>query len=125
MLNVLLVMTGGAIGAGLRYGVYLLAAHRLPAAFPWGTLIVNLAGGLAAGLVLGAILVRGGEGEMLRLLVLTGILGGFTTFSAFGAETVFMVFEGNYGTAALYVAASVIGAILMTAIGLWLSGAGG
>lgn len=125
MLNFLLVMAGGAIGAGLRYGVYLIAAHRLPAAFPWGTWIVNLSGALLAGLALGIILARGGEGETMRLLVVTGILGGFTTFSAFGAETAFMIFEGNWGTAAFYVLSSVIGAILCVFVGLWLSGAGG
>ncbi len=125
MPNILLVMIGGSIGAALRYGVSLFAAHRLTAAFPWGTLIVNLAGGLLAGLALGFILVRGGEGDMVRLFILTGILGGFTTFSAFSAETAFMIFEGNWGLAALYVASSVIGALLLTFVGLWLSGAGG
>lgn len=124
MLNLLLVMAGGAGGAVLRYWISLLAAHRLPAAFPWGTLSVNLIGCFAAGLVLGIVLVRGGEGDMLRLLVLTGFLGGFTTFSAFSSETAFMILNGDLWQAALYVGASTVGAILLTFLGLWLSGAG-
>lgn len=125
MTKLLLVMAGGAAGAGLRYWISLLAAHRLPAAFPWGTWIVNLSGGFFAGLVLGIILLRGGEGETLRLLVLTGLLGGFTTFSAFSAETGFLILNGDWWTALFYVLSSVVGALLLCFLGLWLSGAGG
>ncbi|HEY0626798.1 MAG TPA: CrcB family protein [Allosphingosinicella sp.] len=124
MPNFLLVMIGGAIGAGVRYGVTLIAAQRASAAFPWGTWAVNLVGSLLAGLALGIILARGGEGDTIRVFILTGILGGFTTFSAFSAETAFMIFEGQYAAAAFYVASSVIGALLLTFLGLWLSGAG-
>jgi len=125
MPNLLLVMAGGAIGAGLRYGVSLLAAQRMGPAFPWGTLIVNLVGGLLAGLLLGWVLARGGGEETARLFLGVGLLGGFTTFSAFGAETAFLIAEGRLTAAAIYVGASVIGAVLLTFIGLWLSGAGG
>ena len=121
----LLVMLGGAAGAGLRYAVSLFAAHRLSAAFPWGTWLVNLAGGLLVGLLLGLIIARGGQGEMLRLFVGAGLLGGFTTFSAFSAETAFMILNGQYWMAAAYVASSVLGAVALLFLGLWLSGAGG
>jgi len=124
MQGFLLVMAGGAIGAGLRYAVSLFAAHRLSAAFPWGTWIVNLSGGLLAGLLLGLIIVRGGQGETLRLFAGVGLLGGFTTFSAFSAETAFMLLNGQLGMAAAYVASSVLGALALLFLGLWLSGAG-
>ena len=124
MPNLLLVMLGGAIGAGLRYGVSMLAAHRLTAAFPWGTWFANLAGGFFAGLLLGLIIARGGGGDAARLFLGVGILGGFTTFSAFSAETAFMILSGQFGMAALYAASSLFGALALLFLGLWLSGAG-
>ena len=124
MQGFLLVTAGGAIGAGLRYAVSLFAAHRLGAAFPWGTWIVNLAGGLLAGLLLGLIIARGGQGETLRLLLGVGLLGGFTTFSAFSAEASFMLLNGQLWLAAVYVGSSVLGALTLLFLGLWLSGAG-
>jgi CrcB protein len=125
MQPILLVMAGGAIGSALRYGVSMFAAHRLSAGFPWGTWLVNLAGGLAVGLLLGLIIARGGGGETLRLFVGTGLLGGFTTFSAFSAETAFMIVNGQPWLAGVYVFTSVLGALALTFVGLWLSGAGG
>jgi fluoride exporter len=124
MANYLLVMAGGAIGAGLRYAVSLFAAHRMTAAFPWGTWIVNLSGGLLAGLLLGLLIMRADDSGALRLFLGVGVLGGFTTFSAFGAETAFMILNGQVWTAALYVVSSVVGALLLLFLGLWLSGAG-
>ncbi len=125
MQALLLVMSGGAIGAALRHGVSLFAAHRLTASFPWGTWIVNLVGGLLVGLLLGIVIARGGGGETLRLFVGTGLLGGFTTFSAFSAETAFLILNGQLWLAALYVLSSVFGALALAFLGLWLSGAGG
>jgi len=125
MQGLLLVMAGGAIGAGLRYAVSLFAAHRLAAAFPWRTWIVNLAGGLLAGLLLGLIIARGGQAETLRLFVGVGLLGGFTTFSAFSAETAYMLLNGQLWLALIYVATSVLGALALLFLGLWLSGTGG
>lgn len=119
MLNLLLVMIGGAIGAGARHlvGVGLLA--RFGPGFPWWTLTVNLAGGLAMGLLAGA-LVRSGGSEGARLLLGVGVLGGFTTFSAFGLETLLMVERGEWGMAGAYVLASVIGAVALTGGGAWV-----
>jgi CrcB protein len=96
-----LVAVGGAVGSVLRYLLSLLAVAWLGAGFPWGTLMVNLLGSLAIG-VLGGL---GVQGE-LRLLLVTGLLGGFTTFSAFSLETGALA-ERSPGLAALYVAASV------------------
>ena len=121
MPNLLLVMLGGALGAGLRYGVGLGAVRALGSGFPWGTFLVNLAGGLAAGLLLGFLLARGEQGEPWRLFLGVGLLGGFTTFSAFSAETVYMLQRGELAAAACYVLASVVGAIALLFAGLSLA----
>jgi len=121
MPNLLLVMLGGAAGAGLRYGVGIIAVRRLGTGFPWGTLIVNLSGGLAAGLLLGYLIGRGEAADPWRLLLGVGLLGGFTTFSAFSAETAWMIERGELAMAALYVLASTAGAILLLFAGLWLA----
>ena|SRR5688572_3868645 len=120
MLNLLLVMTGGAIGAGLRYGVS-LAVPPAEGLFPWATFMVNLAGGLGAGLLLGLLLVQGSSAEPFRLLLGVGLLGGFTTFSAFSAETAGMIQNGQLGLALIYVSASVAGAVVLLFSGLWLA----
>lgn len=99
--EMLLVAAGGAIGSVLRYLVALLGLALFGGGFPWGTLAVNVVGSAAIG-VLAAL---GVSGEM-RLLLVTGLLGGFTTFSAFSLETG-MLWDRSPGLAALYVAASV------------------
>lgn len=116
MMAYLTVMAGGAAGAGLRYGVGQALSARLGTGFPWGTMAVNLIGGLAMGLLAGW-LARGG-GEPWRLLLGVGVLGGFTTFSAFGLDTMLLIERGQAGLAAAYVLASVIGAVGLTALGL-------
>ena len=118
MQSLLLVMTGGALGAGARHltGRALLA--WLGSGFPYGTLTVNLLGGLLMGLLAG-LLVRGGpSGEAWRLFLGVGILGGFTTFSSFSLDTV-LLWERGAGALALgYVLASVAGSIAALAAGL-------
>jgi CrcB protein len=96
-----LVMLGGAIGSALRYGAGLLSVAWFGAAYPWGTLAVNIAGSALIGISAGAG-VEGGA----RLLLVTGLLGGFTTFSAFSLETAGL-WERSPWLAAAYVAASV------------------
>ncbi len=103
MINLLLVALGGAIGATARYGVGLSAARWLGVAFPWGTLLINVLGGLAMGL----LAARTAPEDTLRLALGVGVLGGFTTFSAFSLETVRLL-EHQPGLAMLYVAASVL-----------------
>ena len=115
----LLVMLGGAIGAGLRHLVGSFALARPGPGFPWGTLIVNLAGGLAMGALAGWF-VRAGGNEPARLFLAVGILGGFTTFSAFSLETLLLLQRGEFAPAAAYVAASVVGSIALLFLGLWL-----
>jgi fluoride exporter len=104
MQQVLLVALGGAIGSVARYGVGFAAARWFGLAFPWGTLAVNVLGGLAMGLLAARI---SPDQENARLLIGTGLLGGFTTFSAFSLETVRLM-EHQPGLAVLYAAASLV-----------------
>ena len=110
------VIIGGGVGAGARYMVASALAARFGAGFPWGTLAVNLAGGLLMGLLAGAL--TRGIGEPARLWLGVGLLGGFTTFSAFGLDCVALIERGAFGLALVYVAASVIGTILLVALGI-------
>ena len=120
MPNLLLVMIGGAVGAGLRYEAGRLALRQLGSGFPWGTLGVNLAGGLLIGLLAGFMLSEGVADRPAWLLLAVGVLGGFTTFSAFGLDVLLMAQRGDVGLAGLYIAASVAGAVTLTALGWWL-----
>ncbi len=104
MMQVLLVALGGAVGSVARYGVGVAAARVLGLGFPWGTLIVNVAGGLAMGVLAARV---GPEHESLRLALGVGLLGGFTTFSAFSLETVRLM-QHQPGLGMLYVAVSVV-----------------
>jgi CrcB protein len=119
MPSVLFVMIGGAAGAGLRWEFGRLALARFGPGFPWGTLGVNLIGGLLMGILAGAMLGHGPDDRPLWLLLAVGLLGGFTTFSAFSFDLFAMLERGRPGTAALYAAASVIGSLLLLAFGWW------
>jgi CrcB protein len=104
----LVVFIGGGIGAALRHGVNRAALAWLGPAFPWGTLIVNILGGLAMGLLAELFLVKGGGSQEWRLFLTTGILGGFTTFSAFSLDAALMWERGEHAVLAAYVAGSVV-----------------
>src|SRR3569623_342026 len=95
MPNLLLVMLGGAAGAGLRYEVGMLTLRRFGAGFPWGTLTVNLAGGLLMGLLAGALTGIGMTSRPAWMLLGVGVLGGFTTFSAFSFDQYTMIQRGQ------------------------------
>ncbi len=103
MTQFLLVALGGAVGSAARYGVGLAAARVFGLGLPWATLFVNVLGGLA----MGVLAARIGPDENARFLLGVGLLGGFTTFSAFSIETVRMM-QTQLPMAALYVAASVV-----------------
>ncbi len=98
----LYVALGGALGSVARYAVSLGAARWLGAAFPWGTLIVNVAGSFAIGLLAALVTADGRPtlGSDARAFVLIGILGGFTTFSSFSLETLNLARTGALGAAA-------------------------
>ena len=118
MPSLFLVMIGGAAGAGLRYEAGRLALGRFGGAFPWGTLGVNLLGSLLIGLLAALLLSdAAAAGRPAWLFLATGLLGGFTTFSAFSLELFTMFTRGQPLAAAAYAAASVLG-------GLALAGAG-
>lgn len=118
----LLVFLGAGIGGALRHGVNVGCARFCGTAFPWGTLTVNVAGSFLMGAIAGWLALKTGEGwsQPLRLFLATGILGGFTTFSAFSLETALLWERGEAGLALGYVAASVILSILSLAAGLAL-----
>jgi CrcB protein len=120
MPNLLYVLIGGAAGAGLRYETGRLALRHLGTGFPWGTLAVNLIGGLLMGLLAGVMAGKGMTSRPLWLLLGTGVLGGFTTFSAFSLDLFFMVDRGQPGEAAAYALVSVLGALLLLFLGYWL-----
>lgn len=120
MINLFLVMGGGAAGAALRYLLGRFVGQvSVGAAWPWGTFAANLIGGFLMG-VLAGWLARGSSvpGEPLRLLLGVGVLGGFTTFSAFSLETMLMIERGQVMLATGYAVASVVGAVGALALGL-------
>jgi len=116
-----LIALGAALGANARYWLGVWFEQRL-SGFPWGTFTVNLSGCLAIGFVLG--LTENSElGDTTRWLAVTGFLGGYTTFSAFSAETIALLQQGYAGRAAGYVAGSVFGGVAACALGWLLGGA--
>lgn len=118
MFQALLVAVGGAIGSLLRYYVGLGSLRLMGPGFPWGTLIVNVVGCFIIGVFAEMIMRRFNASVELRLLLITGFLGGFTTFSAFSLDAVTLIERGDYGAAALYVVLSVVLSIAAVAVGL-------
>ncbi len=109
------VMIGGALGAGLRYGAGTVLNGRLP----WGTFGVNLLGGFLMGLLM-ALMMKDGASDSTRLFIGVGLLGGFTTFSAFSLDLWQMLERGQSGLALGYALASVIGSVVLLFAGLSL-----
>jgi fluoride exporter len=103
----LIVFLGGGLGAALRHGVNLAFARWLGAAFPFATLTENVTGSLVMGLLVGYFAFKGGAPQHWRLFLTTGILGGYTTFSAFSLDAMLLYERGEVGLAALYVLLSV------------------
>lgn len=117
MNNLVQVAIGGAVGSCLRYGVNVMAS-RMVTGFPLGTLAVNIAGCFAMGLLASLLALRGGQ--HLAPLLLTGLLGGFTTFSAFSLDTLTLWERGAGGLAVAYVLASVLFSLAAVFAGLAL-----
>jgi CrcB protein len=116
----LIVFLGAGIGGALRHGVNVGAARLFGFGFPFGTLIVNVAGSFAIGLLAGYFAFRPGIGQHMRLFLTTGLLGGFTTFSAFSLDTALLIERHNYALAAGYVAGSVLASLIALFVGLAL-----
>ena len=109
------IAMGGALGALARYGVHTGAVLWLGASF-WGTFAVNIVGSFAMGVL--AVIVAQGMGEALRLFLMVGFLGAFTTFSAYSLDSVTLWHNGQSMQAAAYMIASVVGAILALLAGM-------
>lgn len=103
----LIVFVGGGLGAALRHGVNLSAARLLGAGFPYGTLTVNVVGSLVMGMLAAWFALKGDAAQPWRLFLATGVLGGFTTFSAFSLDVAVLYERGATGLAILYVLISV------------------
>jgi CrcB protein len=120
MNSLFLAMLGGALGSGARYLSGRTATTLLGPDYPYGTLAVNLIGGLLMG-VLAGVLARHQGGEPWRLFLGVGVLGGFTTFSAFTLDVVTLAERGMMGAALGYILLSVAGAIAALVAGLYLA----
>jgi fluoride exporter len=121
MQSLLLVAAGGAAGAVLRYLLGVQALRTLGAGWPYGTLAANVLGGLLMGVLIGWLALRGGaDQERWRLLLGVGVLGGFTTFSAFSLEIALMMERREWGSALAYGLSSVVLSIAALTLGLAL-----
>jgi len=116
MKAIFVVAAGGALGAIVRHLIFVLATRVLGLNFPYGTLIVNIAGSLILGILIEALALRWDVSAELRLFMVVGFLGAFTTFSAFSMDTVMLYERGRLDLCALYVSASIalsVGALFL------------
>jgi CrcB protein len=122
MIQFLLVFIGGGIGAAIRHGINLGTARLASTDFPVSTMFINISGSLLMGLMAAWFAFRAGQPgtQNLRLLLTTGVLGGYTTFSTFSLEAALLWERGAPGQAAVYVLGSVALSILGLFLGLWL-----
>ena len=120
MISYLVVFIGAGIGGSIRHGMNLWVARLLGTHFPYHTFLINIVGSLAMGLVAGWFAERGGAAGNTRLFLATGVLGGFTTFSAFSLDAVLLWERHEHLLAALYVGGSVAIAIAGLMLGLWI-----
>lgn len=123
---IFLIAIGGALGAVCRYLAVIGATRVLGAGFPWGTMFVNVLGSFVMGLAV-ALLMDRVSGDMSRFvpLVMTGFLGGFTTFSAFSLDAYLLLERGRIGGMVLYAGGSVMVSILALIAGIALARMGG
>jgi CrcB protein len=126
-LNYFIVFLGAGIGGALRHGVNVMTARMWGLDFPFGTLVINIFGSLVMGLVVGYLAHIGSAPQSVRLFLMTGIIGGFTTFSAFSLETVMLYERSQWTAVVIYVTASValsvgalsVGRLLFRAFTSW------
>ena len=114
----LAVFVGAGLGGILRHGVNRASLAYLGPAFPYGTLFVNIIGGLVMGMLAEVFLVKGGGSQEFRLFLITGFLGGFTTFSAFSLDAALMWQRSDYAALAAYIVASVVLSIAALFMGM-------
>jgi fluoride exporter len=117
------VALGGALGASLRHGAGLAAVRFGLSGWPWATFFVNLLGSLLMGLLIGWLALKGeslGGGQGARLFLATGLLGGFTTFSAFSLEIAQYIQKDDWARAIAYAGLSVVAGLALVLIGMMI-----
>ena len=119
-MNYLLVFVGGGLGSSLRHTINVLSARVLGTAFPYHTFIINISGSTVMGLIAGYLALKGEASQPWRLFLMTGVLGGYTTFSAFSLDAVLLYQRGANGLALFYVLGSVVFSIAGLFAGLAL-----
>lgn len=119
-MNYVLVFLGGGLGASLRHAINTTCARAFGTHFPFGTFIINITGSIVMGLIAGYLAFKGDAAQPWRLFIMTGILGGYTTFSAFSLDAALLYERGEIGLAATYVIGSVVLAIAGLFAGLAL-----
>lgn len=107
-MNYLLVFVGGGLGASLRHAINVGCARACGLNFPYGTFVINITGSLVMGLIAGYLAFKGEASQPWRLFIMTGILGGYTTFSAFSLDAVTLYERGEMGLALFYAVGSVV-----------------
>jgi len=117
-----LVALGGGFGAACRYMISTTLMRGTVNSFPLGTFAVNLLGCLLIGFWAGLAVRHAWLNGDLRLLLVTGVLGGFTTFSAFGLESLQLMRQGDVGLAGVYVGGSTVLGLALVVLGWWLGG---
>ena len=121
----LIVFVGAGIGGAMRHGVNVAATRLLGLGFPYGTVIVNVVGSFAMGLLAGYFAYRAGVPQHIRLFLTTGMLGGFTTFSTFSLDAAVLVERHSFGAAAGYMIGSVAAGVVALFFGLAVFRSGG
>lgn len=121
MARFLLICLGGAIGTGARYMVAVWVARTVGTAFPYGTLLINVGGSFLLGLLMQVSLSTEMISANMRLIIGTGILGGFTTYSTFNYETLALLREDAWGVALVNIAATLIGCLIAGALGFGMA----
>ena len=121
MVNLLIVMAGGGLGAGARHLVNLASLRHFGPNFPWHTAAINIVGSFGIGVIATWLAGRAGTPPEWRLFLVTGVLGGFTTFSAFSLDVAVLSARGEGAAALAYVGSSVVGSIAAVFAGLWVA----
>ena len=114
-MSYLLVFVGGGLGATLRHFINVFCARSLGSGFPWGTFIINITGSTVMGLIAGYLAFKGEASQPWRLFLMTGVLGGYTTFSAYSLDAALLYERGEPMLAALY----VVGSVALSIVGLF------
>jgi len=120
MHEILLVIISGGLGSALRYSISLASIRLFGSSFAWGTMAVNLLGCFAIGFAVGLV-DRSLLSRTLRIIIITGFLGGFTTFSTFSLESIRMILGGALGKGLANIGINVAGGIILSAVGLYAS----